>query len=145
MRIAVLADTHDFLPAMMPDLLREADEIWHLGDVTNEACLAPLQELRKPLYVVRGNGDHNLHWPWLLNLEREGFMIRLIHIPPEEAPAGIDLLFHGHTHLPRNERVGSARFYNPGSIGKANKGAPPSFAWLTLRAGELPKWEIVEL
>lgn len=145
MRIAVLADTHDFLPAMMPSLLQEADEIWHLGDVTDEACLGPLQALRKPFHIVRGNGDRNINWPWVLNLEREGFMIHLIHIPPAEAPPGIDLLLHGHTHVPRNERVGSARFLNPGAVGKANRGAPPSFAWLTLRDGEDPRWEVVEL
>ena len=145
MRIAVLADTHNKLPAFIPPLLAAADEIWHLGDVTDEACLHPLKSLGKPLHVVRGNCDSNLHWPWVIDFEREGFMVRLIHIPPPEAPVGVDLLFHGHTHVPRNEWVGDARFYNPGTVGKPNKGAPPSFAWLELQREKTPKWEVVKI
>lgn len=141
-RIAVLSDTHNRLPEHLPPLLNAADEIWHLGDVSQERTLLPLYDLRKPLHIVRGNCDDHLNWPWVLDLEREGFFIRLIHIPPAEAPPAIDLLFHGHTHVPRNERVGSARFFNPGSVGKPNKGAPASFAWLTLERGQPPVWEI---
>lgn len=143
LRIAVISDTHNVLPIhLIPDL-ETSDEIWHLGDVTDEKCLHPLLALNKPLHVVRGNCDSNIAWPWVHDLEREGFLIRLIHIPPDEAPPGVDLLFHGHTHVPRNERVSSARFYNPGTIGKPNKGSPPSYAWLTLEKGKTPKWEIV--
>jgi len=145
MRIAVLSDTHDRLPAHLPPLLADADEIWHLGDVTGESLLLPLHALGRPLHVVRGNCDACESWPWVVDLEREGFLIRLIHIAPPEAPAGIDLLFHGHTHLPRNERIGECRFYNPGSVGRPNKGAPASFAWLELARGRSPKWELQSL
>ncbi len=144
-RIAVISDTHDYLPEHLPAMLAAGDEIWHLGDVTDERCLRPIYALGKPLHVVRGNCDSHLQWPWVIDLEREGFLIRLIHIPPAEAPPGVDLVFHGHTHVPRNERVDTARFFNPGTVGKPNKGAPPSFAWLTLQAGKAPKWEIERL
>ena len=142
MRIAVLSDTHDRLPAHLPPLLAGADEIWHLGDVTSESCLLPLYALNRPLHVVRGNCDGCESWPWIVDLEREGFFVRLIHIPPAEAPPGVDLLFHGHTHVPRNQRVGATRFYNPGSVGKPNKGVPASYAWLELVQGRSPKWEV---
>jgi putative phosphoesterase len=145
MRIAVLSDTHNRLPAHVPPLLKDADEIWHLGDVTDETCLRSLEVLGLPLHVVRGNCDHYLGWPWVIDLEREGFFIRLIHIPPREAPPGIDLVFHGHTHIPRNERLGQARFFNPGSLGKPNKGAPASYAWLELTRGRPPRWEVVKI
>jgi putative phosphoesterase len=145
MRIAVLADTHDKLPAHLLPLLADAQEIWHLGDVTDEACLRPLQALKRRLVVVRGNCDTNPGWPWVVNLEREGFMIQLVHVPPSEAPVGVDILLHGHTHVPRNERVGHARFMNPGTVGKPNKGGVPSFAWLELVKGRLPRWQVVPL
>lgn len=144
MHIAVLSDTHNQLPSNVFALLNDADEVWHLGDVTDERCLAPLHQMGKSLYIVRGNCDSNLNWPWVLDLEREGYRVRLTHIPPAQGPAGIDLLFHGHTHLPRcGEWEGETRFYNPGSVGKPNKGAPASFAWLDLEEGKPPKWEIV--
>jgi putative phosphoesterase len=145
MRIAVLSDTHNRIPAHIPPLLKDADEIWHLGDVVDEGCLRSLEGLGRPLHVVRGNCDSYLGWPWIIDLEREGFFIRLTHIPPREAPPGIDLLLHGHTHVPRNERVGEARFFNPGSLGKPNRIAPASYGWLELIRGRLPRWKVVTL
>jgi len=143
MRIAVLADTHNRLPIHVPREIAGADEIWHLGDVTDEGVVDALHALGRPLSVVRGNCDMNADWPWVLDLEREGFAIRLIHIPPLMAPPGTDLLLHGHTHIPRNERIGATRYLNPGSVGQPKHGAPTSYAWLELVRGRAPKWEIV--
>lgn len=126
MRIAVLADTHDRLPFHLPAQLAQADEIWHLGDVTHEGTLDCLGALGCPLHVVRGNCDWHVEWPWVLDLEREGFFIRLIHIPPLMAPPGTDLLLHGHTHVPRNERIGDTRFLNPGSVSQPRNGLTAS-------------------
>ena len=145
MRIAVLADTHNRLPLHLPREIAGADEIWHLGDVTDASSLEPLCALGRPVLVVRGNSDFNMDWPLTLDLEREGFAIRLIHIPPFTGAPGIDLLLHGHTHVPRNERMGATRFLNPGSVGKPNHGAPTSYAWLELTRGLPPKWEIVRV
>jgi len=145
MRIAVLSDTHNRLPSYLPREIAGADEIWHLGDVTDEETLASLRALELPLHVVRGNGDWCTDWPWVLDLEREGFLIRLIHIPPLMPPPGTDILLHGHTHIPRNERIGETRFFNPGSVGKPNHGAAPSYAWLELVKGRPPKWELVKM
>ncbi len=142
MRIAVLADTHDRLPDAVLERLRGADEIWHLGDVVSEAILASLRTLGAPVRVVRGNCDFDLDWPLELRLSVEGFAILLTHIPPRAAPPGTDLLLHGHTHVPRNETVGPARFLNPGCITRPNRGAPASFAWLELRRGEPPDWRL---
>jgi len=145
MRIAVLADTHNRLPLHLPREIAGADEIWHLGDVTDASCLEPLRALGRPLLVVRGNCDFNEEWPLALDLERVGLAIRLIHIPPLMVLPGIDLLLHGHTHVPRNERIGATRFLNPGSVGKPNHGAPKSYAWLELARGLPPKWEVVRV
>jgi predicted phosphodiesterase len=40
-------------------------------------------------------------------------------------------LLFGHTHVPHDEMIGGVRWYNPGSAGLANKGAPLSLALLT--------------
>ena len=140
MRVAVIADTHDRLPAHLPAQLAKADEIWHLGDVCAPAIVEELSRLGPPLRVVRGNCDDGLAWPLELHFEMEGFQILLIHIPPRVAPEGVDLLFHGHTHVPRFERIGHALFLNPGCITRPNRGAPASWAWLELRRGETVGW-----
>jgi predicted phosphodiesterase len=76
-------------------------------------------------------------------LERHGVTCRLIHIPPKPTKLGsCDILLHGHTHVPRDEMIAGVRVLNPGTIGKANKGAPPSYAWLELVEGKDPEWHI---
>ncbi len=140
MRIAVLADTHNRLPESVRKRLGKADEIWHLGDVCDPALLQTLADLGAPLRVVRGNCDSCQEWPLTLDFNVEGFAIRLIHIPPLRAPAGCDLLFHGHTHVPRDETIRGTRFLNPGCITRPNRGAPASFAWLELKEKEAVSW-----
>ncbi|MEO7319298.1 MAG: metallophosphoesterase family protein [Chthoniobacteraceae bacterium] len=142
MRIAVIADTHDRLPPRVLTAISSADEIWHLGDVCDPAIETSLLATGIPLRLVRGNCDSNTDWPLMLDFTLEGFRIRLIHIPPTAAPSGVDLLFHGHTHVPRHEVVGHATFYNPGCITRPNRGAPASYAWLELVAGEPPRWTL---
>src|SRR5256885_4305420 len=102
MRIAVLADTHNRFPASLPERLREADEIWHLGDVCAPETLVEFEQLGPPLHVVMGNCDAH-PWPLTLNFEREGTRFHLVHIPPRRAPRGAHVLLHGHTHVPRDE------------------------------------------
>jgi putative phosphoesterase len=145
MRIAVIADTHDRLPEHVLEDIRPADEIWHLGDVTSPAILARIRELGRPLRIVRGNCDSEASWPLVEKFVLEGFSIQLVHIPPPKADPGVQLLLHGHTHVPRNELVGSARFLNPGCITRPNQGAPASFAWLELERGKPQSWTIVKV
>jgi putative phosphoesterase len=142
MRIAVVSDTHNRVP---PALLREiaaADEIWHLGDVCDPLVLEWFRGLRPPLRVVRGNCDECHDWPLALDFEIDGLRVWLTHIPPGEAPPGVDLLLHGHTHVPRDETIGGTRFLNPGCVSQANRGAPASFAWLELAAGRVAGWHL---
>ena len=143
MRIAVISDTHDHLPDHVVAAIREADEIWHLGDVTAPAIIERLRTLQRPLRVVRGNCDECPDWPHALEFELAGLRFVLVHIPPRTGIAGIDVLLHGHTHVPRNEVLDGTRFLNPGCIGRADKGAPASYAWLELKTGAALRWETV--
>ena len=140
MRIAVVADTHDRLPEHVRAAIAGADEIWHLGDVCAPALLAVIEQLGPPVRVVRGNCDATMEWPETLDFTIGQAHVRLMHVPPGAAPPGVDLLLHGHTHVPRNELLGSTRFLNPGCITRPNRGAPASFAWLTLEDGKVAEW-----
>lgn len=135
MRIAVLADTHDRFPATLPAQLAGADEVWHLGDVCSPGTLVEFEQLGVPLFVVQGNCDAH-PWPEALNLERGGLRFHLVHIPPRHAPRGAHFVLHGHTHVPRDETdPAGVRWLNPGCITRPNRGAPASFAWLTVERG----------
>jgi putative phosphoesterase len=142
-KIAVISDTHERLPSQVVDAISGADEIWHLGDVTSRSVVAIVARLRRPMKVVRGNCDDVEEWPFTETFTLCGVRIHLEHIPPKFPPKDADLLLHGHTHVPRDEVVGGVRYLNPGSVGKPNKGAPASYAWLYLETGTVPTWKIV--
>lgn len=144
LRIAVIADTHDRFPESVAVDIATADEIWHLGDVCRAATLELVRRLGPPLTVVKGNNDFFQPWPTEEVLERTGHSFRLIHIPPKPTKiGGTGFLLHGHTHVPRDEMIGGVRVLNPGTIGKPNKGAPPSYAWLSLGGDSGISWNIV--
>lgn len=145
MRIAVIADTHDRLPAALVRALEPADEIWHLGDVCDPKTLGPIERLGKPLSVVLGNNDEYPLWPLELTLVRAGLRCHLIHIPPARAPSGVSVVLHGHTHVPRDEERGGVRWLNPGCVSRPNRGAPASFGWLLVERRCQPSWKIASL
>jgi uncharacterized protein len=144
LRIFVLADTHNKLPQQVVELARDADEIWHLGDVCEPTITLDLEQIGPSLTVVRGNCDWNMEWPLVVDLAREGLKFRLVHIPPETPPDDVDVVLHGHTHVPRNEKRGGVLFFNPGCVTRPNRGSPRSVAWLEIQNGKI-KWELILL
>jgi len=140
LRILVLADTHDRLPSSVSTLAKGADEIWHLGDVCAEKIVDALRAIGPPVRVVRGNCDSNKEWPLVVDLVRGGLKLRLQHIPPERVPDNVDVVLHGHTHVPRNERRSGVLFLNPGCVTRPNRGAAPSVAWLEISNSGTLNW-----
>lgn len=143
-RIFVVADTHDRMPELVKQMAKPADEIWHLGDVCAQTIFDELCAVGPPVKVVRGNCDSNLEWPLVLDLTRGELNFRLQHIPPDSPPDNLDVVLHGHTHVPRNEKRGRVLFLNPGCVTRPNRGAPPSVAWMEIKDGKVT-WELVAL
>jgi uncharacterized protein len=144
LRIFVLADTHNRLPEIVREIAKDADEIWHLGDVCMETILDELHAIGPRVTVVRGNCDSNYEWPLVVDLVRSELKFRLQHIPPQHLPDDVDVVLHGHTHVPRNEKRGNVLLLNPGCVTRANQGAPPSVAWLEIAGGKT-NWNLVRL
>jgi len=144
LRIFVLADTHNRLPESVTEMAKDADEIWHLGDVCAETILDELRAIGPRVIVVRGNCDSNFEWPLVRDLARGGLKFRLQHVPPDHPPDDVDVLLHGHTHVPRNERRRRVLFLNPGCVTRPNRGAPSSVAWLEITDAKIT-WKLVEL
>jgi len=144
MSIFVLADTHNKFPEKLSILAKGADEIWHLGDVCAERILDELRAIGPPVTIVRGNCDSNSEWPLVVDLARGGLRFRLEHIPPDVPPDDVDVVLHGHTHVPRNEKCGGILFLNPGCVTRPNRGSAASVAWLETANGKI-KWRLVDL
>src|SRR5437868_2669860 len=146
-KVLVIADTHNRLPANVSALVKEVDEIWHLGDVCTPTLLDELRLFGPPVTVVRGNCDSEFAWPMVIDLVRQSVRFRLQHIPPppHRPPKDCDVLLHGHTHVPRDETIGGVRFLNPGCVTRPNRGAPPSVAWLNVSDDGKLTWELKSL
>ncbi len=144
-RIGVISDTHDRWVPRVAELFQEVDEIWHLGDVCQEPILDTLRAINPRLTVVLGNNDLSLDSPLSLTLEREGERFHLIHILPRKMPVGADWLLFGHTHRPLDELHQGLHLFNPGSAGRANKGAPLSVGFLVREKGRPFRAETVLL
>jgi putative phosphoesterase len=144
-RIGVIADTHDRWIPLIEKLFKDVDEIWHLGDVCEEPILDTLRGINPRLTVVLGNNDISLDSPLTQNLERKGERFHLIHILPRVMPTGADWLLFGHTHRPTDEMRNGIHLFNPGSAGRANKGAPISVGFLTREPGKKFRAEVVPL
>jgi putative phosphoesterase len=143
-RIGVISDTHDRWIPHIAEHFKDSDEIWHLGDVCQESILDELRVINSRLSVVLGNNDFNLSSPLSLDLKRCGETFHLIHILPRRMPHSDWLLF-GHTHRPADEIHGGVHLFNPGSAGRANKGAPLSIGFLVRENGKNFRAETVLL
>jgi putative phosphoesterase len=144
-RIGVIADTHDRWLPRVAELFCEVDEIWHLGDVCRESVLDELRAIQPKLSVVLGNNDSELDSPLSLDLERGGERFHLIHILPRKLLPGTGWLLFGHTHRPLDEIHQGVHLFNPGSAGRANKGAPLSVGFLVREKGKPFRTETVLL
>ena len=145
LQIFVLADTHDKLPAKIEPMAASADEIWHLGDVCDSGILQAIETFGPPVTIVRGNCDSQPDWPLVVDLKRNRIRFRLVHIPPDHVPDGVDVVLHGHTHVPRDERVAGVRFLNPGCVTRPNRGAAPSVGILEIAADGKMTWRLERL
>ena len=144
-RIGVIADTHDRWIPRVAELFQGVDEIWHLGDVCSESILDELRAINPKLTVVLGNNDFDLDSPYRLDLKRADERFHLIHILPRVIPISTDWLLFGHTHRPADEVHNGVHLFNPGSAGRASKGAPLSVGFLTRDKGTKFRAEVVLL
>jgi putative phosphoesterase len=143
--IGLIADTHNKWVPRVAELFRDVDEIWHLGDICEEPILDQLRAINPRLSVILGNNDFSLDLPASLDLERGGERFHLIHILPRRMPPESDWLLFGHTHRPADEMHEGVHLFNPGSAGRANKGAPLSVGFLSREKGRIFRAEVVLL
>ncbi|NJK43309.1 MAG: metallophosphoesterase family protein [Pleurocapsa sp. SU_196_0] len=133
MRIALLSDTHGHIDPEILEHCRDADEIWHAGDIGNAGVARALRAVN-PLVAVSGNVDDHalqLEFPEDQHLEREGVKVWMRHIignPKRYRPEILEvlqnptrrpnLLICGHSHVLEIARDGfGVLFMNPGAAG----------------------------
>ena len=142
MIVGILSDTHDRVDTARAGikLLQEhgPEYLIHCGDVGSDQILDLLAGLPSPF--VFGNTDWDRAalqryaeqigvacWGTLGSLSLDGKQIAVTHGDDHRlkqrlfAGQNYDYLFQGHTHIPRDERVGRTRVINPGALHRARE------------------------
>jgi putative phosphoesterase len=126
MRVGVMADTHDRVPAVADLLERLAQKgvsmVMHAGDYCSPFCLAPFHQRGTALlgvtlsaYAARGMGTEIYESPHSFDVG--GKRILLVHEIGEVNARSIeqhDFVIHGSSHLQSKKKVGNTLVINPG-------------------------------
>lgn len=144
MLIGVVSDTHNNKKNIKKiiDLFNshKVDLVIHTGDISNSQSLGYFSSLDSPLYIVLGNNDRNeiglkeiaKENNFSLNDQPLSLELGKKKIAVFHEPDGIhqyliensetDLVFHGHTHRYREQKMNNTVIFNPGESAGMIKG-----------------------
>ena len=159
-RILLLSDTHSYMDEAILKYARQADEIWHAGDIGQLEVTDTLKSI-KPLRAVYGNiDDHKakLEFPLDNKFTCEEVDVWITHIGGypnkynprirEEIKANPPKLFiTGHSHILKvmwDKKLGLLHM-NPGACGKHGFHAVRTMLRFTIDGKDIKDLEIVEL
>lgn len=139
--IGVVSDTHGDLPDSLVRALEGVDMIIHAGDFDFPGILTQLEEIA-PVKAVRGNMDKHPGLNTLdatLMFEVGGVWIYMIHdilhLDIDPVAAGVQVLIHGHLHVPEVREWQGVLYINPGSPTSPRRGARVGFVRLFIQNG----------
>lgn len=159
-KIVLLSDTHSFVDAQILKYVRQADEVWHAGDIGAIAVADALQK-ETPLRAVYGNIDDKTvrsEYPLDAKFTCEGVSVWMTHIGGypnkynqrirEEIRQNPPKLFiSGHSHILKvqfDQKLNLLHM-NPGAAGKHGFHKVRTLLRFELDNGEIKNLEVVEL
>ena len=159
-RIGILSDTHGLLDKRVLEHFKDADEIWHAGDIGSEDVLRRLREF-KPTRAVFGNmdiGDVRYSLSEFYHFRVEEVNVLMTHIggyPGHYNPWLIpmfrkeppDLFVCGHSHILKVQYDPLFKFLtlNPGAAGKQGWQPCQTLLRLTIDGSKIDNLEVIEL
>lgn len=131
-KILLLSDTHSYIDATILKYVKQADEVWHAGDIGDLKVTDAIKKL-KPLQAVFGNIDDakaRVEFPLNNRFHCEEVDVLITHIggyPGRYSPAIRDeiytnpprLFISGHSHILKvmNDKKRGILHMNPGAAG----------------------------
>ena len=161
MKIAVLSDTHGWLDDRILEYLKNADEIWHAGDIGSIEVIEALEALPGKLRAVSGNIDD--HKVQLIASEVQAFKVEnnnvlITHIAgnPPKYNTNVRRLLHehrpniivcGHSHILKvmNDKRSDILFINPGSCSHHGFHKVRTLIQFQIINGKPQKMNVIEL
>lgn len=160
MKILLLSDTHGYIDNQILKFVKQADEVWHAGDIGSLKVTDTIKEL-KPLKAVYGNIDGSVTrttFPLNQLFEVEGVKILMTHIGgyPNRYEKRIKLLLKqhkpnifisGHSHILKviYDKKLNLLHLNPGAAGKYGIHQVRTMIRFELNQSKIEKLEIIEL
>ncbi len=161
MKIGLLSDTHGFLDHSIYEHFNDCDEVWHAGDIGDEAMLQQLEAF-KPVRAVFGNIDNRVlqaKLPEDLWFISEGLTICMTHIggaPPNYNPRVKkvlaervpDIFICGHSHILRikkDPKYKNMLYLNPGAAGNHGFHHMKTMVRFEINGKEIRNMEVIEL
>lgn len=160
MRILLLSDTHGHMDETILQYVREADVVWHAGDIGTSAVTNALSAIR-PLKAVYGNidgRDIRMQFPLDERFTVEGIDVWITHIggyPGHYQPrvrkiltqSPPDLFICGHSHILKVMRDAEFNMLcmNPGAAGVQGFHKMRTMIRFTVVGGRILQPEVIEL
>jgi putative phosphoesterase len=150
MLIGLISDIHGNLPARAKAALAEVDTILCAGDVEDRRILWELETIA-PTIAVEGNCDRaaGLHadLPAQVSPKLDGVRFLMTHRPTDVGtpPPDVQVVVHGHTHVPKDIVKNGVRYINPGSPTYPRGGSEPSVAVMEIANGDVKAVKFIEV
>lgn len=159
-KILLLSDTHSFIDEQILKFVKQADEIWHAGDIGSLKVTDTIKKL-KPLRAVYGNiddKDARAEFPLDNKFVVDGVSVWITHIGgypnrydqriKEELKNNRPKLFIcGHSHILKiqYDKKLNLLHLNPGAAGKHGFHKVRTMLRFEIDKGEIKNMEIIEL
>lgn len=159
-KILLLSDTHSFIDEQILKYVKQADEVWHAGDIGDLSVTDAIKDL-KPLKGVYGNIDDataRLEFPLHNRFMCENVDVWITHIGgyPNKYNSKIreeirlnppKLFICGHSHILKVQYDKSLNLLhlNPGACGKHGFHTVRTMLRFVIDGSEIKDLEIIEL
>lgn len=159
-KILLLSDTHGFIDDQILKFVKQADEIWHAGDIGNIAVADEIKK-HKPIRAVYGNIDDAVirsEFPLDNRFKCEDLDVWVTHIGgyPNNYDARIrqkikenspGLFISGHSHILKVmfDKKLNLLHMNPGAAGKSGFHTVRTMLRFSVIGKEIKDLEVIEL
>ena len=159
-KILLLSDTHSYIDDQILKFVKQADEVWHAGDIGNLTVTDTLKKL-KPLKAVFGNIDDaaaRSEFPLDLKFSTENITVWITHIGgypnkynlrirEEIARNPPKIFISGHSHILKvqYDKKLNLLHLNPGAAGNHGFHKIRTMLRFELENGDIKNLEIIEL
>ncbi|MCD8408226.1 metallophosphatase family protein [Tenacibaculum dicentrarchi] len=159
-KILLLSDTHSYIDDQILKFVKQADEVWHAGDIGNLKVTDTIKKI-KPLRAVYGNIDDNnarAEFPLDNKFTIEGVSVWITHIggyPNAYKPRVREelqkkspkIFISGHSHILKvqYDKKFNLLHLNSGAAGKHGFHKIRTMLRFELDKGEIKNMEVIEL